>query len=121
MKQFHVFKHPDGRLEALNYGFSWPAAILGELWLCWHKMWLYGVVLMIVCLGAYEVLPSTPEGYIAGIPYGHRFGAADVLNIFVQLMIGIFGTGWRANALLDRKSTRLNSSHIQKSRMPSSA
>ena len=27
----------------------------------------------------------------------------------------------RAKALTDRKSTRLNSSHIQKSRMPSSA
>ena len=29
--------------------------------------------------------------------------------------------GELVNAVLDRKSTRLNSSHIQKSRMPSSA
>ena len=28
---------------------------------------------------------------------------------------------WLVMAILDRKSTRLNSSHIQKSRMPSSA
>ena len=37
---------------------------------------------------------------------------------------GSWGQGFRAptlNELLDRKSTRLNSSHIQKSRMPSSA
>ena len=31
------------------------------------------------------------------------------------------GAGYTADAVLDRKSTRLNSSHIQKSRMPSSA
>ena len=30
-------------------------------------------------------------------------------------------TGWTNDSLKDRKSTRLNSSHIQKSRMPSSA
>ena len=30
-------------------------------------------------------------------------------------------TGYRSTSFLDRKSTRLNSSHIQKSRMPSSA
>ena len=28
---------------------------------------------------------------------------------------------WRVGIIADRKSTRLNSSHIQKSRMPSSA
>jgi len=31
------------------------------------------------------------------------------------------GTSWNAREIKDRKSTRLNSSHIQKSRMPSSA
>ena len=30
-------------------------------------------------------------------------------------------TNYKAHQKLDRKSTRLNSSHIQKSRMPSSA
>ena len=37
---------------------------------------------------------------------------------------GVIGTGVMGQTLLkglDRKSTRLNSSHIQKSRMPSSA
>ena len=46
-------------------------------------------------------------------------------------IIGVIGLGWSASqfyssidgafARIDRKSTRLNSSHIQKSRMPSSA
>ena len=38
-----------------------------------------------------------------------------------QVVEEIRGLGRRAFAIQDRKSTRLNSSHIQKSRMPSSA
>ena len=34
---------------------------------------------------------------------------------------GLMGMVFQEDSLLDRKSTRLNSSHIQKSRMPSSA
>ena len=45
---------------------------------------------------------------------------------FMQLgAAGVIGTLWqvddRATALIDRKSTRLNSSHSRRSRMPSSA
>ena len=39
--------------------------------------------------------------------------------LFSTLVIGVAGAGDLKS--LDRKSTRLNSSHIQKSRMPSSA
>ena len=51
-------------------------------------------------------------------------------RIGLNASFGVFGPGFRANAtigralrllMIDRKSTRLNSSHIQKSRMPSSA
>ena len=37
------------------------------------------------------------------------------------VVIGIGVALWLSSLLIDRKSTRLNSSHIQKSRMPSSA
>ena len=38
------------------------------------------------------------------------------------LIVGLLSVAiWGAVSFLDRKSTRLNSSHIQKSRMPSSA
>ena len=38
-----------------------------------------------------------------------------------RVKAGRFAMHWRAHGNGDRKSTRLNSSHIQKSRMPSSA
>ena len=48
-------------------------------------------------------------------PAGKPGVAAMTANLLTQ------GTGKRSAQQIDRKSTRLNSSHIQKSRMPSSA
>ena len=50
-------------------------------------------------------------------------GAAMGLAVAIGVPLGIALTrrAWLKRPVLDRKSTRLNSSHIQKSRMPSSA
>ena len=74
-------------------------------------------------------------GFGTGVPYNliaalHRQGAKDltVITIFSAMLrrpdVGILIRSGRIRTLIqqsDRKSTRLNSSHIQKSRMPSSA
>ena len=58
------------------------------------------------------------------IAFGNTTNASILLK---KTIVSIFGTNWLhiifgwAFAVADRKSTRLNSSHIQKSRMPSSA
>ena len=62
-----------------------------------------------------------------GLPVERRFFLAGtyichqaILNHRIDLYVEYTGTALTA-VLKDRKSTRLNSSHIQKSRMPSSA
>ena len=48
--------------------------------------------------------------------------AATSEQMLEMVLFRLHVTGWaRVDAQKDRKSTRLNSSHIQKSRMPSSA
>ena len=47
-----------------------------------------------------------------------RFAEARISWVATQRVVSVDGEG---TAEIDRKSTRLNSSHIQKSRMPSSA
>ena len=42
-------------------------------------------------------------------------------RVFRRLWIARINAGARANGMKDRKSTRLNSSHVRTSRMPSSA
>ena len=68
-------------------------------------------------IGAVDVIPFVPLGATtidACVDLARSFGAriADRFGLPVYLY---------ARAATDRKSTRLNSSHIQKSRMPSSA
>ena len=46
-----------------------------------------------------------------------RWRAYDILTHVARTSMGYYGLGTMA----DRKSTRLNSSHVQPSRMPSSA
>ena len=48
-------------------------------------------------------------------------GGAAKANVFTRIQLALFGQVPWAAVPVDRKSTRLNSSHIQKSRMPSSA
>ena len=71
-----------------------------------------------------------PGSRSLGVPVG---GAADRFSLALgnalvgnppdtaALEISLAGPTLQADCELDRKSTRLNSSHIQKSRMPSSA
>ena len=59
------------------------------------------------------------------IPKGMLFSliAGTMLSLALLLVFGVFGIGvsGKLRIVLDRKSTRLNSSHASKSRMPSSA
>lgn len=101
MKTFLIFKHPDQRLEAVKQGLSIPGFLAGGLWLLWHRVWMFGALTTVVGLGVYVVFPS-PEGYIYGIPYGHRFGLADIINIVICGVVGFLGNEWRAASLADR-------------------
>ena len=43
MRQFKVFKHPDGALESIRPGWSWTAFGLGCFWALALKMWGVGL------------------------------------------------------------------------------
>jgi hypothetical protein len=101
MNKFKVYKHPDGRLAAVKVGFSFPGLIFGAFWLLWHRIWLLGGITAVIGLGLYFVFPS-PEGYLMGIPYGHRLGIADLLNLVICVIVGLYGNEWRRNSLSER-------------------
>ena len=101
MKTFLIFEHPDHRLEAIKQGFSVPGLLAGGLWLLWHRVWLFGAIATVAGLGVYGLFPN-PSGYLYGIPYGHRFGLADVLNVGICVFVAFYGNKWRASSLLER-------------------
>ena len=63
------------------------------------------------------VIGAGPGGYTAAI----RAGQWGLKACLIEKDAKLGGTCLHVGCIPDRKSTRLNSSHIQKSRMPSSA
>ena len=100
--------------------------------LCGHK-WLYTGSLVVFTLSSalcgmawspaslifFRLLQGLGAGAIAPT------AMAIIFRVFPPqqrgLGMGIYSLGWTFGPILDRKSTRLNSSHIAVSRMPSSA
>ena len=56
---------------------------------------------------------------------GYKAGSTQFADVFAASLNGAgaapIGLGARVSTIVDRKSTRLNSSHLGRSRMPSSA
>ena len=59
--------------------------------------------------------------FMVGAYLAYTFYGQLGLPFGLALLLSLLGTGLLGFVMEDRKSTRLNSSHIQKSRMPSSA
>ena len=67
-------------------------------------------------------LAPTKSGFDLASPRGRFKTYADYLwNDHAYLRLGFQNAHWISDELVDRKSTRLNSSHSEISRMPSSA
>ena len=72
-----------------------------------------------ICHEEYPAAINIPQYILAEIAIT-ACDLAEVLGSAIALQL-LFGLPLFYGVILDRKSTRLNSSHIQKSRMPSSA
>lgn len=95
MKQFKIFKHPSGAIEAVKQGWSWPAFFFGVIWAMMKKMWKLsiGVVLAFLAIG-----------FITGIAASEQMGEAIVngLGLTANLMFGVHGNSWREESLILR-------------------
>ena len=84
-----------------------------------RAMLLAAVVVPLAASSAFQQQPLPPRWITAWGTSQQTLGTTAITNATARLIgrVSIPGEAVR----LDRKSTRLNSSHIQKSRMPSSA
>ena len=68
-----------------------------------------------------EFLKSGEVELAVGGPLGEGWDRLDTHSLFDEPLVLLINSAHKFSNRKDRKSTRLNSSHIQKSRMPSSA
>ena len=97
MKQYKIYGTPQGKLEPVKLGWSWPAFFFVAIWAMVKKMWALGIIIFI----AFFAL-----GFISGTIGGQGGQALDALTGFVNLIVGIIfgvkGNKWREKNLASR-------------------
>ena len=94
MKQYKIFKHPSGRIEAVKQGWSWPAFFGGVVWAMIKKIWGLGFGVML----AFLVI-----GFIIGAEMGEAGDATlNGIGATANLIFGVHGNSWREKNLASR-------------------
>ncbi|XKM13901.1 hypothetical protein RCS94_01710 [Orbaceae bacterium ac157xtp] len=113
MKNYKIFKHPDGKMEAVKQGWSWPGFFFWFIWGFFHKLWklaciLYGIRFFIFVISCLII-------YYFNISYFHKQtinvakilylaimidGLTLFLSFFVSLYIGARGNSFREKNLI---------------------
>jgi hypothetical protein len=90
MKQYKVFKHSTGAIEAVKQGWSWPAFLFSFIWAVAKKMWAIGIGLFILSLIFISMVGREAYVLINGI------------SVVVSVIFGIYGNSWREKNLESR-------------------
>jgi hypothetical protein len=95
MKQYKVFEHPSGAIEAVKLGWSWPGFFFSCIWAMVKKMWGLGVGFLIGLL---------VFGFIVGAAGGGKGGDAliNIVGLIINIIFGVNGNSWRVKNLISR-------------------
>lgn len=90
MKQYKVFEHPSGKIEAVKQGWSWPAFLFSFVWAMVKKMWSIGIGLFILSLIFISMVGKQADLLFHAI------------SVIVSVIFGIYGNSWREKNLESR-------------------
>lgn len=101
MKNYNIYKHSDGKIEAVKQGWSWPAFFFGAIWALIKQLWMVaGLILAYAIISSIIIQSVTP-------PYDYyEYGGGDSsqafllqnISMLIQLGIAIF-LGVKGNTL----------------------
>jgi hypothetical protein len=96
MKQFKIFKHPAGEIQAVKQGWCWPAFFFEWIWALFSKMWAlgFGVLIGSFILGVVAAMAGASEEAINGL--------SGLLSLILCFVFGVNGNEWREKNLLSR-------------------
>lgn len=87
MKQYKIFKHPNGDVEAVKQGWSWPAFFFSCFWAMAKRMWLTGIALFLASLLLGAVIGQAGMG-----PRGDMI--INIISIAISIIFGLKGNDW---------------------------
>lgn len=88
VKQYKIFQHPNGSVEAVKQGWSFPAAIFGIIWAVVKGLWMVAISI----LGVYVFVNT----------FIYDPSSAFIINVIVSVVLGVNGNNWRETNLLSR-------------------
>ena len=101
MKNYNIYKHPDGKIEAVKQGWSWPAFFFGWIWALIKQLWMVAVLII-----AYAIISSIVIQLMTPSYDYYEYGGEDLsqafllqsISLLIQLGIAIF-LGVKGNSL----------------------
>ena len=102
MRSFNVYRHPAEGYEAVKIGFSWPALVLGIIWMLAKKLWTFAAIWFAAYVLLYLVEGAT---VLAGSESGPHALISLILPpawVAFLLIPGFKGNAWRERSLQDR-------------------
>lgn len=91
MNKHQVFLHPDGKIEAVKFGVSWPAFFFGPFWLLYRK--IYPLAVLVFLLSALVYL-CVPYHILGGLGFPNALVTVnlyDVIFLLASLALAIVG------------------------------
>jgi hypothetical protein len=101
MKTFKIYHHPVFGYEAVKVGFSWPAFVLGPVWMSGKQLWGLAVLWVLIYIGLVVIEAFT---FDVSNPSAQALQSLMLVGVYLTLWIvpGIKGNAWRATNLTRR-------------------
>lgn len=92
---YKIFQHPNGSVDAVKQGWSWPAFFFSFIWAVFKKMYLTGAALFL-----FSIIISTIVAHMRLGIQGEML--LNMITIVISIIFGQKGNEWR-EALLYKK------------------
>lgn len=98
MKQFKIYVNADEEIKPIKQGWSWLPAFFNSLWALYNKMWLIGILVLVIGITLGVVLFL----FESEIPAKTASGMTTVWNIVVFILFGMNGNKWKEGFLIKK-------------------
>lgn len=101
MKNYNIYKHSDGKIEAVKQGWSWPAFFFGGIWALIKQLWMVAGLIFAYAIISSIIIQSVTPSYDHYEYSGEDLSQAFLLqniSLLIQLGIAIF-LGVKGNTL----------------------
>ena len=97
MNNYKIYSNPQGTLEAVKQGWSWPGFFFNCIWALFKKMWLLGGSLIAIysILGLF--MPISMPSAMSGLEI-----FVNISSLIISFVFGIKANEWRETNLQSR-------------------